>query len=250
MLQVINASPGNLAPVFDAMLEKALRLCESAFGVLSTYDGEVFHHVALRRRDAGICRIPASAAIAQGLDWLCTESSRARMSCRSPTSLTMTRTEVECLPVVRWPTSAVPAPQLLVPLRKDEIAAGHVAIFRQEVRPFTDKQIALLQNFAAQAVIAMENARLITEQREALEQQTATAEVLQVINASPGDLTPVFDAMLEKAMRLCEAAFGTLYTYDGERFPAGCLRATPELRRAYDANIRRRPARQPASRAS
>jgi len=227
VLQVINSSPGDLAPVFDAMLEKAMRLCEAAFGTLWTYDGDRFRSVAQRglpgpyadylARNApaasagtGRARILRGERFVHVADLKDEEPYRAGdPHRRAMVDLGGARTGV------------------IVPLRKDDQVIGFVMIYRQQVRPFSDKQIALLQNFAAQAVIAMENARLITETREALEQQTATAEVLQVINSSPGDLAPVFDAMLDKSMRLCEAAFGGLWTFDQDRYVAVALRNVP-----------------------
>ena len=201
VLQVINSSPGDLAPVFDRMLEKATQLCDAGFGILWTYDGGRFYPAAVHGVPAAFSEFlsrPIDLADSAALG----DITRARRFVHEP-DLLGTKTHSQS-PLRRATVDLGKARTGLgVPLLKDDAVLGIFVIYRQEVRPFTDRQIALLQNFAAQAVIAMDNARLLTETRQALEQQTATAEVLQVINSSPGDLAPVFDAMLERAMRLC-----------------------------------------------
>src|SRR5262249_1620693 len=232
VLQVINSSPGDLGPVFDAMLEKAMRLCHAAHGHFWRIEGQRANAVALhgdldfvetmRRRGptgwapgSGLARVAAGEQIVYTPDCTQEEAYRTQPAFREFINATKIRTSV------------------MVALRKDQALLGAIVVHRKEVRPFTNKQIALLQNFAAQAVIAMENAGLITEAGGGPKQQTATAEVLGVINSSPGDLNPVFDAMLEKAMDVCGAAFGTLFTYDGQHFIVAALRGVPALFAKY-----------------
>ena len=229
VLQVINASPGDLTPVFDAMRDKAIRLCDTAFAIVQTYDGEAFPTVALRGAPPALVEVLREREQFKPRPGNVAERIVAGETVIRATDL---REEPHYL------AGARPARALVelgaarsfacIALRKDNALLGALTVYRTEIRPFTDKQIALLQDFAAQAVIAMENARLLTETREALEQQTATAEVLQVINSSPGDLAPVFDAILEKAHSLCGAVHGALMTFDGEYFRAAATRGHPK----------------------
>jgi GAF domain-containing protein len=231
VLQVINASPGNLTPVFDAMLEKAMRLCGAAYGVLRSFDGRHMRMLASHGVPAEYAEFLARNASPPTSEWVPGTALLRALETAQPTQTMDARESVgyrgEAAGGRAIADLGGARTILHVPLVKDQVSLGLFTLYRQEVRRFSDKQIALLNNFAAQAVIAMENARLINETREALEQQTATAEILGVINTSPGDLTPVFDAMLEKAMRLCEIAFGTLATYDGEYFHAVAARGLP-----------------------
>jgi len=226
VLQVINSSPGALTPVFDAILEKARLACGAPHGDLWIRDGDVIQ-LAATHGDPGFA------------EWLW-QHPRVQLWKGSPPERVVLGEEYVQFDDAREDDSFRLVPEfleqveraglrstLLVPLRKEDAVLGVIVVYRCEVQRFSDKQIALLQNFAAQAVIAMENARLITETREALEQQTATAEVLQVINSSPGDLAPVFDAMLERAMCLCDAACGMLVTFDGTRFQTPVHRGLP-----------------------
>ena len=229
VLQVINQSRGDLTPVFEAVLDKALGLCGAAFGILRTYDGARLHVAAFRGAPPAYAEHLRRAPPSVGLG---PDNVLVRLLRGEPVVHIADAAEDTAYlsgdPLRRAVVDLGRARTLLgVPLRRNNALLGAFVIYRQEVRLFSDKQIALLQNFAAQAAIAMENARLLTEQREALEQLTAIAEILQVINASPGKLEPVFEAMVDKALGLCGAAFGSLWTYDGKGMNAVALRGVP-----------------------
>jgi adenylate cyclase len=243
VLQVINSSPGDLAPVFDAMLENAMRLCGAAFGVFAIYDEEHYRVVATHGVPLGLAEFVRQAVrihpgsmpdrLRRGEDTIQVRDITALGSeLRTPGLVAMI--ELGNARTAVW-----------VALRKDGVAQGFFGVYRQEVRPFSDKQIGLLQNFAAQAVIAMENARLLTETRErtrdlqeSLEYQTATSDVLKVISQSDADLTYVLQTELDTAARLCAAGLGNIFLRRGDRLQrmVSSLGLTAENRADLDAN--------------
>jgi GAF domain-containing protein len=232
VLRVISSSPGELEPVFESMLRNAVRLCDAKFGMLHRFDGEAFHLAA---------EVGSPPALAEFL--------RLRGPFRPTAGIALDRM-FQTKEVVRVADDAAEpvlgaaakfggARSLIsVPMLKDDALIGAILIYRQEVRPFTDKQIELVQNFAAQAVIAIENTRLLNELRQSLEQQTATADVLRVISSSPGELAPVFQTMLENATRLCEANFGNLFLREGNGFRTVAIHSPPS---AYTEWYERHP---------
>jgi GAF domain-containing protein len=227
VLKVISSSPGELEPVFRAMLANATRICEANFGFMVRYDGEAFYRMA----DVGVApayleRIP-HGPLKPGPETILGRVKRAMQTVHVD-DLAASRGYAERDPMV---VAAVEhggvRTYLGVPMIRDEKLVGVILLYRQEVRLFSEKHVALVQNFAAQAVIAIENTRLLNELRDSLEQQTATSEVLSVISSSPGELEPVFQAMLENATRICEAKFGTMYFREGDAFRAVAMHGAP-----------------------
>jgi GAF domain-containing protein len=238
VLGVISSTPGELSPVFEAMLEKGTRLCEAKFGHLYLYEG-------------GALRVVASHNVPPAFD-----QARRRGPFHPPPGapageVIRTKQTVHIADMAATKDYAERHPAMvdavelggvrtvvIVPMVKDNELIGIISIFRQEVRLFTDKQVALLTNFASQAVIAIENARLLNELRrrtddlsESLQQQTAASEVLQVISRSAFDLRPVFEAVAESSVRLCGADRAFIFRFDGELLRmAVAYNAPPEFK--------------------
>ena len=223
VLRVISSSPGELEPVFEAMLENATRLCEARFGEMFLLSGDSFRSVALHGVPASLAEFRATNPPLQPQSHIPIARAVRNRLVEHVTDVRLEQGYGEGYsPIVALADLGGARTLLIVPLVKENEVLGTINIYRQEVRPFTDKQIELVTNFAAQAVIAIENTRLLKELRqrtddlsESLEQQTATADVLRVISSSPGDLQPVFKSMLNNALRICEAQFGNLLLFNG-----------------------------------
>src|ERR1700730_14162108 len=231
VLQIIAKSPGDLEHVFQAMLAKAVRICEAQFGGLFLCEGHVFRLVAQQVRPARVAETLRQESVIDLRD----HHPRLALARVARTK------ELVHIPDLRADEAYLARdPRMIalvesggartlvgVPMRKEGNLIGTIALYRREVRPFADKQIELVQNFASQAVIAIENTQLLNELRDSLEQQTATSDVLGVISSSPGALQPVFDAMLRNATRICGAQFGFLWLSEGGGFRAVALHGVP-----------------------
>jgi two-component system, NtrC family, sensor kinase len=228
VLKVISVSPGALAPVFETILANATRLCEAKFGNLFLHENDAFRAVAT----VGPSRL---------VEWMQRQPVfELRDHPRVPLARVAISKEVLQIPDFRADQAYIERDprivaiveaglrsSLAVPMLKEGKLIGAIAIYSTEVRPFTDKQIELVQNFAKQAVIAIENTRLLNELRESLQQQTATSEVLRVISSSTGELGTVFQAMLENATRICEANFGVLNLHENGLMRMGAMHNVP-----------------------